>query len=120
MTNRFISQKSSVPDARMLQATPVGHAMAMQGSVNCAMFLGATLVLQGIPRPTEMLETIQREKVTSAFMVPTQLEGIIRHPDLEKYDLRSLRIVGTAGADTVMLGSPLARAAERRMARESS
>jgi non-ribosomal peptide synthetase component E (peptide arylation enzyme) len=45
-----------------------------------------------------MLETIQREKVTSAFMVPTQLEGIIHHPDLEKYDLRSLKIVGTAGA----------------------
>ena len=98
VTNRFISQKSALPDAIMLQATPVGHAMAMQGAVNCAMFLGATLVLQGVPRPMEMLETIQREKVTNAFMVPTQLEGIMHHPDLEKYDLRSLKIVGTAGA----------------------
>ena len=98
VTNRYISQKSATPDAILLQATPVGHAMAMQGSVNCAMFLGVTLVLQGIPRPTEMLQTIQREKVTSAFMVPTQLEGIVNHPDLEKYDLRSLKIVGTAGA----------------------
>ncbi|MEW6665207.1 MAG: AMP-binding protein [Thermodesulfobacteriota bacterium] len=98
VTNRFISQKTAVPDAVLLQATPVGHAMAMQGAVNCAVFLGATLVLQAIPRPTEMLETIQREKVTNAFMVPTQLEGIVHHPDLEKYDLRSLKIVGTAGA----------------------
>ncbi|PKN29586.1 MAG: hypothetical protein CVU64_07445 [Deltaproteobacteria bacterium HGW-Deltaproteobacteria-21] len=98
VTNRYISQTSAAPDAILLQATPVGHAMAMQGAVNCAVFLGVTLVLQGLPRPTEAMETIQREKITSAFMVPTQLEGIIHHPDLEKYDLRSLRIVGTAGA----------------------
>jgi 2,3-dihydroxybenzoate-AMP ligase len=98
VTNRFISQKSAVPNAILLQATPVGHAMAMQGALNCAVFMGATLVLQAVPRPTEILETIQREKVTSAFMVPTQLEGVINHPDLERYDLTSLRVVGTAGS----------------------
>lgn len=98
VTNRYISIKSATPDAVLLQATPVGHAMAMQGAVNCAMFLGATLVLQGVLRPTEILETIQRERVTSAFMVPTQLEGLISHPQLQQYDLRSLKAVGTAGA----------------------
>ena len=98
VANRFLSQKSRWPNATLLLATPVGHAMAMAGSVNCAMFLGATLVLQGIPRPTEILETIQRERVTSAFMVPTQLEGILNHPELEKYDLRSLKVLGTSGA----------------------
>lgn len=98
VTNNYISKKSSVPNSVMLQATPVGHAMAMQGAVNCAMFLGETLVLQGVPRPTEILKTIQRERVTSAFMVPTQLEGLISHPQLHRYDLRSLKAVGTAGA----------------------
>lgn len=96
-TNQYIS-KDLTSDDILLQATPVGHAMAMQGAVNCAVFKGATLVLQGIPRPTEILETIQREKVTQAIMVPTQLEGIVNHPELEKYDIRSLRIVGTTGA----------------------
>ena len=98
VTNRFISQKSAVPNAIMLLATPIGHAMAMQGALNCAVFLGATVVLQSVPRPTEILETIQRERVTSAFMVPTQLEGVINHPDLERYDLSSLKVVGTAGS----------------------
>lgn len=93
MTNDCISKRASSPEDRVLQATPVGHAMAMQGAVNCAMYTGATLVLQGVPRPTEMLETIQRERVTSAFMVPTQLEGIVSHPDLEKYDVRSLKVI---------------------------
>ena len=98
VTNQYISARHRTSDAVLLQATPVGHAMAMQGAVNCAIFTGSTLVLQAIPRPTEILETIQREKITSAFMVPTQLEGIVNHPDLEKYDLHSLKIVGTAGA----------------------
>ena len=97
VTNRYISEDNDASD-RLLQATPVGHAMAMQGAVNCAVYKGATLVLQAIPRPTEILETIQREKVTRVFLVPTQLEGVINHPDLEKYDLSSVKIVGTTGA----------------------
>jgi non-ribosomal peptide synthetase component E (peptide arylation enzyme) len=42
--------------------------------------------------------TIQKEKVTRVFLVPTQLEGVINHPDLHKYDLSSLKVVGTTGA----------------------
>jgi non-ribosomal peptide synthetase component E (peptide arylation enzyme) len=97
VTNRIISQRLDATD-KTLQATPVGHAMAMQGAVNCAVFRGATLVLQAIPRPKEMMETIQREKITGAFMVPTQLEGIMNHPELDRYDLSSLKNVGTTGA----------------------
>ena len=97
ITNKCIS-KGLEPSDSLLQATPVGHAMAMQGAVNCAVYKGVTLVLQGIPRPTEIMETIQREKVTRVFLVPTQLEGVVNHPDREKYDLGSLKIVGTTGA----------------------
>jgi len=98
VTNRYISKDIDASDS-LLQATPVGHAMAMQGAVNCAIYRAATLVLQRIPRPTEILETIQREKVTRVFLVPTQLEGVINHPDLAKYDLSSLKIVGTTGSE---------------------
>lgn len=97
VTNRFISGDLEASDA-LLQATPVGHAAAMQGAVNCATYRGATLVLQGIARPTEIMETIQREKVTRVFLVPTQLEGVINHPNLENYDLSSIKILGTTGA----------------------
>lgn len=97
VTNKYISRDLE-PSDNLIQATPVGHAMAMQGAVNCAVYKGATLVLQLIPRPTEIMETIQKENVTRLFLVPTQLEGIINHPDLEKYDFSSLKVVGTAGA----------------------
>jgi len=98
ITNDIISGRVTALGNVILQATPVGHAMAIQGAVNCAMYRASTLVLQGIPRPKEILETIQRERVTNAIMVPTQLEGIVNHPDLEKFDVSSLRIIGTAGA----------------------
>jgi 2,3-dihydroxybenzoate-AMP ligase/mycobactin salicyl-AMP ligase len=62
------------------------------------MYRGATLVLQNIPKPTEIMETIQREKVTRVFLVPTQLEGVINHPDLKSYDLSSIKVLGTTGA----------------------
>jgi 2,3-dihydroxybenzoate-AMP ligase len=97
VTNRLISGDLDETDS-LLQATPVGHAMAMQGAVNSAMYKGATLVLESIPRPTEIMETIQREKVTRVFLVPTQLEGVINHPNLKSYDLSSIKVLGTTGA----------------------
>ena len=97
VTNRHISEGVE-PSDRLIQATPVGHAMAMQGAVNCAVYRGATLVLQAVPRPNEILETIVREKVTRVFLVPTQLEGVVNHPNLTDYDLGSVKIVGTTGA----------------------
>ena len=86
------------PDDVLLLATPAGHAAAMSGPLNQAMFMGATLVLQGIPRPRELLETIEREKVTFAIFVPTQIEGIMNDPDLKQYDLSSLRYINNTAA----------------------
>lgn len=98
VANRYISQYMNSNDI-ILQATPVGHGMAMQGAVNCAIFRGATLVLQEIPRAKEILETIQREKVTHVHLVPTQLNDLINHPNLDQYDLSSLKFVGTTAAE---------------------
>jgi acyl-CoA synthetase (AMP-forming)/AMP-acid ligase II len=41
--------------------------------------------------PTEVLLTIQEEKVTDMQIVPTQLNAILSHKDLKKYDLSSLK-----------------------------
>ncbi|MFQ5827322.1 MAG: class I adenylate-forming enzyme family protein, partial [Dehalococcoidia bacterium] len=41
---------------------------------------------------------VQEERVTVAALVPTQLMMMVRHPDFEKYDLSSLRVVVSTGA----------------------
>lgn len=48
--------------------------------------------------PTEVLELIQRERVTNFAMVPTMANAIINHPSLGEYDLSSLDYVAIGGA----------------------
>jgi len=43
------------------------------------------------------MELVEKEKVTRAMMVPTMLKQIIDHPDFNKYNLSSLKII-TYGA----------------------
>lgn len=40
--------------------------------------------------PVAVLQAIQEEKVTDMQIVPTQLAAILSHPDLEKYELKSM------------------------------
>ncbi|MFO8036359.1 MAG: fatty acid--CoA ligase [Anaerolineales bacterium] len=46
----------------------------------------------------EMLRLIETEKITKLLGVPTIFNGLIHHPDLNKYDLSSLREVIIGGA----------------------
>lgn len=47
--------------------------------------------------PKTVMETIQREKVTSIVLVPAMINFVINHPDIGKYDLSSLKRI-TYGA----------------------
>jgi acyl-CoA synthetase (AMP-forming)/AMP-acid ligase II len=48
--------------------------------------------------PLTWLELAQRHKVTSLSGVPTQFWRLLRHPDLDSYDLSSVATVGGGGA----------------------
>jgi len=48
--------------------------------------------------PGEVLELIQRERVTNFSMVPTMANALVNHPSLGEYDLSSLEYVGIGGA----------------------
>ncbi len=94
---RYTSLHARPEDVRA-QVTPIGHTMAHQGAVGAAIFYGATLVLIAAPKAVDILEAIQRHRVTDITLVPTLLEDILAHPDLGRYDLSSLRNLRTAGA----------------------
>jgi fatty-acyl-CoA synthase len=59
---------------------------------------GATLVLQERHEPAEALRTIERERVTVHYGVPTTFVTEMRQPDRGEYDLSSLRTGIIAGA----------------------
>jgi len=55
------------------------------------------IVFPGRFSPRNFCEIVQTEKVTSAGLVPTMLAMLLEFEDLNKYDLSSLRTIGTGG-----------------------
>jgi fatty-acyl-CoA synthase len=71
------------------------------------MALGATIVLNRRFDPETTLATIERHQATTLVVVPVMLKRILELPDevIDRYDLRSLRIIGASGSE---LPGPLA------------
>jgi non-ribosomal peptide synthetase component E (peptide arylation enzyme) len=62
--------------------------------------------------PEDALRLIEREQVTYLAVIPAQLIRILKECDLDKYDLRSLKIVRTGAA---AFDASLARETEERL-----
>jgi acyl-CoA synthetase (AMP-forming)/AMP-acid ligase II len=71
----------------------VAGATAMMSSI----WGGRTLAILPQFDPESWLETVQRERVTHAFVVPTMLKRIMEHPRFAGHDLSSLKLI-TYGA----------------------
>ena len=77
---------------RMMGAIPFFHVYGMTVAMSLGIYLGAELVLLPVPRPIDVvMKAIHREKATVYPGVPTMYIGIINHPDVKKYDLRSVK-----------------------------
>ena len=94
---RTSTQEVLPGDVRAL-VTPIGHTMANQGTIGGAMMHGATVVLLPTSRAKEMLQAIEKYRITDIDLVPTQLEDLLNSPDLSRYDLSSLKRLITVGA----------------------
>lgn len=51
---------------------------------------GTALILDGYD-PDGFLQTVERERVTASFFVPTMIYMLLDHPGVERYDVSSLR-----------------------------
>ena len=83
------------PPAIQLVTIPMYHIAGVLAPVGTVR--GNTAVI--LPRfdPVLFLEAVEKEKVTTTYLVPTMLRTILDHPDFSKYDLRSLKSI-TYGA----------------------
>lgn len=79
-----------------LNCGPLTHAAGLMMMIYYSR--GATNII--LPRfdEREVLETIQRERVTSILLIPTMLYRLLMTPGIKSYDLRSVRRIwyGTA------------------------
>ncbi len=80
-----------------LLCVPLYH-IAGATNVMTTMFTGRRLVLLKQFQAEEWLATVQRERVTHAFLVPTMVKQLVDHPRFGDYDLSSLQNISYGGA----------------------
>ena len=73
-----------------LHSAPMFH-LADAGSTYALTMLGARHVFNPMFNPVQVLQTIQAEKITVTVLVPTMVNAVLNHPDVDKYDLSSIR-----------------------------
>lgn len=99
-------------DDTLCAATTIIAGVADGLIYNGACQAGARVVLMDHFDPRLACETVARERVNVLPLVPTMISRLLALPDLEEYDLRSLRMIVSHGA---MLPYEVGRAAEERL-----
>ena len=85
-------------DAVVLSALPMFHVTGMQAGMNAPIYRGATIVLLSRWDRDCAAMQIERARVTTWSAITTMLVDFISNPQLGKYDISSLRVLGGGGA----------------------
>jgi len=91
-----VTPADPMTDEKNILTVPLYHVAGIQAMM-AAIYGGRTMVMERQFEPVEWMGLVQQEKVDRAMMVPTMLKQLLDHPDFEKYDLSSLRVI-TYGA----------------------
>jgi long-chain acyl-CoA synthetase len=99
------------PDDVVITVLPLFHVFGLSSIMNICVRFGATMSL--IPRfdPATVLTAIQRDRATIFEGVPTMFIGLLGHPELDSYDVSSLRVAVSGGAS---IPAPVLDAFENR------
>ncbi len=82
-----------------LLTTPLFHVGGLHSVTCTALSVGAKLVfLEGKFDPVKVMQTIERERVTTWGSVPTMVHRVVHHEDVANYDLSSLTAVSFGAA----------------------
>lgn len=82
----------------VIVSTPLFHTAGLFVWFATAVMLGTSVVLPEEWDAVEFMRTVEQEKVTAAFLVPSQLNDLITHPEFSATRLATLRNIGYAGA----------------------
>jgi long-chain acyl-CoA synthetase len=82
----------------VLGSLPLFHSFGQTVSMNASFQVAATLTMLPKFDPADALETMQRDRVTHFYGVPTMYGALLHHPGREDYDTSSLRTCITGGA----------------------
>ncbi|MCG2621211.1 acyl--CoA ligase [Arthrobacter sp. I2-34] len=86
------------PQTVSLVCTPLFHVGGVSNLITQPIIGGRLVLNEGKFDPVQVLQIIEREGVHRWGGVPTMAGRVLEHPDLEKYDLSSLRSFPLGGA----------------------
>lgn len=81
-----------------LAVLPLFHIFGMTACMNAPLYVGGGVVL--LPRfdVMEVMGAIQKEKITVFCGVPTMYIAVNNHPEVAKFDLKTVRVAFSGGA----------------------
>jgi len=85
-------------DDIVIASTPLFHSAGLFVWFGTAVLQGTTVVLPDAWDPVDFMRIVEKEKVTAAFLVPSQLNDLITHPEFSVERLKTLHNIGYAGA----------------------
>jgi fatty-acyl-CoA synthase len=85
-------------DECILSVLPFFHVTGMQNSMNSVVYIAGTIVI--LPRWDRSVaaQLVERYRVTGWTAVPTMVVDLLSSPDVGRYDLSSIRLMGGGGA----------------------
>ena len=98
-------------DDTLICVLPLFHIYGMVVIMNMGLYSGATIVMMQRFDLEQFLQTLQDYKVTLANIVPPIVLTMMKHPDVEKYDLSNLKTLFSGAAP---LGESASRACTER------
>jgi acyl-CoA synthetase (AMP-forming)/AMP-acid ligase II len=95
---------SHLGDARILVATPMSHMSGLVSALLQTTYGGTQVIVPAFDAGM-VIETIERERVTHIFLVPSMLHAVLDHPALADHDVSSMRrfIYGAAPITDALL-----------------
>ena len=82
----------------VLCVLPLFHIYSLNSVLLCSLRVGAAILIMPKFEIHTLMELIQKYKVTIAPFVPPIVLAIAKNPDLDKFDLSSIRIVLSGAA----------------------
>jgi len=96
-----IQPESNPPPTVSLQTVPLFHLSGLYAGATMMLAVGATTVWRrGRFDPEDVLRILEKERVTNWAGLGSMGPRVLNHPDVEKYDLSTLRQLGSGGAPT--------------------
>jgi acyl-CoA synthetase (AMP-forming)/AMP-acid ligase II len=99
MTMNFYADMSPLgPEDVILHAAPLSHGSGLYGIPNVAKGAANVILKSKSFEPKIVFETIQRRKVTNMFLAPAMIKRLITFPEIDQYDLSSIKCINYGGA----------------------